>query len=107
MSFRRVLVNVLAILANKVVPWMVGIWFVLTIKDAALAISGENSIADAWVQFTSNIRVSRGFAFLFGACGIVYGLQQRSLRRAEVSELTKKVEKLQSALQNWGNTKSP
>lgn len=94
------LVNVLAILTNKVAPWVVGIWFILTIKEAALAISGENSFSAAWVQFTSNIRVSRGFAFLFGLCGIFYGLQQRTLRRTEIAELTKRIEKLRNVLEH-------
>jgi hypothetical protein len=40
----------------------------------------------AWVELSGNLKVTRGFAFIFGGMGFLYGLQQRRLRLMEQTQ---------------------
>lgn len=98
-GFSRSLLHLTSLAFKYIVPWLLALAVLAALRDAALALSGQNTLFGAWVEFTSNIRVSRGFAFVFGTLGILYGLQQRSHRRAEEQRLTQRIRQLEHRLE--------
>jgi hypothetical protein len=76
-------VHIVALLIQKVLPWILAIVLMTAVRETAYSASGQSRLMDAWRELTQNIKVSRGFALVFGSFGILYGLQQRNLRRAE------------------------
>jgi len=52
------------------------------------------------VELTGRVKATRPFAFLFGALGIAYALQQRNLRRAVEARLARRIPELQPPAMN-------
>jgi hypothetical protein len=91
-------IHLASLLIQKVVPLALAVWLVLLVRDTALSLSGEDTLLAAWISLTSNIRVSRGFALVFGGAGIYYGISQRNLRRAELARATARIAELERRL---------
>ena len=82
----------------SVVPWgllTVALYLLLRVMTA---VSPAQSTAETFISLLSNVSRTRGFAFVFGFCGVVYGLQQRNLRRAEVHRLRARIAALEDRL---------
>ena len=89
--------NVVALTLRYVIPWLgvcVALYLFAGIVAAAL---GSSSISNAWVQLMSNVSRTRGFAFVFGFLGVLYGIQQRNLRPASVTRLRARLTALEHA----------
>jgi hypothetical protein len=54
-------------------------------------VSPAQSAAETLISLLSSVSRTRGFAFVFGFCGVVYGLQQRNLRRTETERLHQRI----------------
>lgn len=80
-------------------PWLLAIGLIFVVRDTALTMTETNSALRAWVEIVANIRVSRGFAFVFGGGCIFYGLQQRKLRRLDRRRLLDRIAALEQRLQ--------
>jgi len=92
-----IIIDLISLSIHKVLPWLLAVWLVIAVRDAAMSLSGEGSLFRAWVELTSNLRVSRGFAFVFGVFGIVYGLRQRSLRETQYRHLSQRISELEAS----------
>jgi len=79
-------VHIISLLVSRVGPWVLAIALIRAVADSALALSGADNLFGAWIQFSTNLKVTRGFAFVFGAVGFVYGVQQRRLRLLEKAQ---------------------
>ena len=90
------LIDFVSLLVSKVVPWLLAIWLVVEVRNTAISLSGKDTLIGAFVELSSNVRVTRGFAFIFGAFGLFYGFKQRTLRRASEQHLRKRVADLES-----------
>jgi len=93
------LIHLTSLCAQFVLPWVLAILLLLVIRDTALALTETESAARAWLSIARNIRVSRGFAFVFGAGCVLYGLQQRNLRRADRRRLLGRIATLERRTQ--------
>ena len=89
------LIHLTSLCIQYVLPWGLSILLILAVRDTALAMTETDSAAKAWVDIAGNIRVSRGFAFVFGAGCVLYGLQQRNLRRADRKRLLGRIATLE------------
>lgn len=85
------LIHLTSLCVQYVLPWGLAILLVLAVRDTALALTETDSVTRAWLDIARNIRVSRGFAFVFGAGCVFYGLQQRNLRRADRRRLLDRI----------------
>lgn len=92
------IIDLVAIAVHRVLPWLLAIGLLMLARNAVSSITGQDTLTGSWLEFTSHIRVSRGFAFVFGGFGILYGLQQRSLRRAEEKRLYQRLAQLENRL---------
>jgi hypothetical protein len=88
-------VHWVSVFVEKVLPWIAAIGLVLAVRSAALALSGQETTLGAWLELTSRVRVSRGFALVFGGLALLYGLQQRNLRRLETRRLAARIAELE------------
>lgn len=50
-------------------------------------LAGAHTIADIGIRFLADVRVSEAIAWIFGASGVGYGAQQRSLRRRDTKQM--------------------
>jgi len=89
------LIHLTSLCIQYVLPWGLAILLILVVRDTALVVTDTDSVASAWLDIARNIRVSRGFAFVFGAGCVVYGLQQRNLRRADRRRLLDRIATLE------------
>lgn len=94
----RRLFHLACLFVQYAMPWLLAIALVVVIRDTALAMTGSDSILRAWVELVSNIRVSRGFAFVFGGACTLYGLHQRKLRRLDRKRLLDRIAVLEQRL---------
>jgi hypothetical protein len=97
------IIDVAAITVHRVLPWLLAIVLLMLVRSTVSSITGQDTLTGAWLEFTSHIRVSRGFAFVFGGFGILYGLQQRNLRRAEERRLFQRLAELENRLESNAN----
>jgi hypothetical protein len=79
-------IHLLSLLISKVLPWVLLIFLIRAVADAAVDLSGAPGVLGAWVELSGNLKVTRGFAFIFGGMGFLYGLQQRRLRLMEQAQ---------------------
>jgi hypothetical protein len=79
-------IHFLSILVSKALPWVLAILLIRAVADAAVSLSGAPNLLSAWVELSGNLKVTRGFAFIFGGMGFLYGLQQRRLRLMEQTQ---------------------
>jgi hypothetical protein len=93
------LIDLASLFVAKVLPWLLAIWLVYAVKEAAASLSGKDTLLGSIVELAGRVRVTRGFAFIFGGLGIFYGLQQRSLRHAAERYLRGRVAELEAKLQ--------
>jgi len=93
------LIHLMSLCIQYVLPWGLGILLVLVVRDTALAMTETDSAAKAWLGIAGNIRVSRGVAFVFGVGSVLYGLQQRNLRRADRTRLLDRIATLEQRTQ--------
>lgn len=93
------LFHLTCLFVQYVMPWLLAIGLIIEIRETALAMTETNSVLRAWVEIVSNIRVSRGFAFVFGGGCTLYGLHQRKLRRLDRKRLLDRIAVLERRLQ--------
>ena len=78
------LIHILSLLASRGIP--LGLWFLILWqfhRTVILVTAGDPAVSP-YLQMVASSTRARGFAFLLGILGVVYGLWQRSLRlRAE------------------------
>jgi len=60
------------------------------------SLSGKSTLADIGVNFLSNIKVSVALAWSAGVGGIIYGVNQRKLRKDTIERLQKRIQELES-----------
>lgn len=73
--------RILLWLIRKTLPWaalLLALWGIL---ETASGLLGKDSMLEVWIAWMGKARVTRLSAIIFGLAGIVYGLQQRVLRR--------------------------
>ena len=92
------LIDLVSGFVQKVAPWLAAVWLVVAVREAAISMGDDESFLGAWIKLTSNLRVSRGFAFVFGIFGTVYGLKQRSLRQTQFLQLSQRISELETSL---------
>ena len=107
MSVREpsVVLKLLTLLINRVFPWVLAIVLVVAVRDAAMDLAKAPSLLAAWVELTGRVKATRPFAFLFGALGIAYGLQQRNLRRAVEARLARRIPELERIIEQHRTTR--
>lgn len=93
------LFHLACLFVQYVMPWLLAIGLIIVVRDTALAMTESNSVLRAWVEIISNIRVSRGFAFVFGGGCVFYSLHQRKLRRLDRRRLLDRIAVLERRLQ--------
>jgi hypothetical protein len=85
-SYILAAIHFLSILVSKGLPWLLAILLIRTVADVAVELSGAPNFVGAWIELSSNLKVTRGFAFIFGGLCFLYGLQQRRLRLMEQAQ---------------------
>jgi hypothetical protein len=96
-------INVFALALRYAVPWLclcVALYLFAGIMAAAFQ---SESGANIWIQLMSNVSRTRAFAFVFGFLGVLYGIQERNLRRTTVKRLRARLNTLEQALTQKSN----
>ena len=57
------------------------------------------SEVSSWPSVLSNVSVVRGLAFVFGIAAVLYGMHERSLRRAEVERFERRISELEQHIE--------
>jgi hypothetical protein len=84
-----------SLLIEKVLPWGLAIVLIREISESARILSGSETLWSAWLEFSSHLRVTRGFAFIFGGMGFLYGFQQQRLRHREEAQFLARISRLE------------
>ena len=93
-----VFVNLFALTIRYAVPWLSLCFALFSIGHIMTLAFDSSSAANTWIQLMSNVSRTRAFAFIFGFLGVMYGIQERNLRRSEVKRLRLRVTVLERAL---------
>lgn len=88
-------VHCVAIFVHKALPWILAVILLHVVAQSALAFSGTDSLVGAWLELTSNMKVTRGFAFIFGGIGLLFGMQQRRIRQLEQAQFSARISALE------------
>ena len=90
--------DVLALAIRRLAPWLVLLCALWLVRDTAARLSGKHSGVELWIMWMSSAKVTRLSAFIFGVAGVLFGLQQRSLRRSEQDRMGRRLEQLEARL---------
>ncbi len=99
--------GLVAVLLDRVAPWLLVCISLLLLERAIAAAARADTAGSVIVFLMSNVKVTRGFAFVFGLAGVIYGLQQRSLRRAEAARQERRIAELEASVQTMRRPESP
>ena len=72
--------DLLSFLVTTILPLLLWLAALYTLRDVLLAATQQRSMLPAWVELMSGLSRARGFGFVFGFLGILYGVQQHWLR---------------------------
>jgi hypothetical protein len=79
----------------RLAPWLALVscfWFVEQTAEHLM----QKPAGAAILQVLSNVRVTRSLAFVFGIAGVLFGLQQRGLRRKAEALYQERIRQLES-----------
>lgn len=79
----------------RLAPWAALVLCFWLIERIAIHLTAQPA-GGAILQVLSNIRVTRSLAFVLGIAGVLYGLQQRNLRRRSELLYQERIRQLQS-----------
>lgn len=65
---------------------------------AVLALAGKYTFADIGISFLSDLTISVSLAWVFGIVGVIYGLQQRKVRKDTVERLQNRIQTLEMSI---------
>jgi hypothetical protein len=86
----------LAVLLEQFARWLPVIIVLVLLKEITHELAGQRSFVDAWLLLMAQAKVTRLFAFVFGFAGVLYGFQQRNLRRSLEKQWQSRLEALES-----------
>ncbi|MEW6351245.1 MAG: hypothetical protein AB1646_19490 [Thermodesulfobacteriota bacterium] len=92
------LIDALASIVNRLIPWAALVFIAHWIYLAILALAGQKTIADIGISFLGSVTVSEALAVVLGGGGIAYGLKQRKLRRDTIERLQARIQDLERRL---------
>lgn len=73
---------------------------------AVQSLSGQTTLADIGINFLANVRVSVAIAWGAGAGGIVYGLNQKKLRKDAIERFHGRIKELETIIDKNRSTSS-
>lgn len=79
----------------RLAPWLALVlcfWFIEQTAEHLI----RKPAGATLLQVLANVRVTRSLAFVFGIAGVLYGLQQRSLRRKSEAVYRARIRQLES-----------
>jgi hypothetical protein len=83
----------------KYVAWVAGIWIAgHYIVQAITALSGHQTDASFVVKILLNLQADRWIAYIVGGGGVVYGWNERRLKRKDIERLSRHTEELEKRL---------
>jgi hypothetical protein len=88
-------VHCASLFIHKALPWILAVILLHVVAQSALAFLGTDSLLGAWLELTSNMKVTRGFAFIFGGIGLLFGMQQRRIRQLEQAQFSVRISELE------------
>ena len=91
--------DLLALLVDRLIPWFLLLVVIVVFRRLAGFLFSDYSTSETWIAIMANVSRTRAFALIFGFFGILYGLQQRSLRRQAVARLSARVRTLEGTVQ--------
>lgn len=80
-------INSAIVLGNNLLKWGGLVLISRYIYYSIDSLAGKTTLADVGISFLGNLEVSITIAWVFGFCGIAYGVWQRKLRRDTVEVL--------------------
>lgn len=92
-------IDLLATALHRILPWILAVWLLASLRATILAVAGPDDLGSVWLQLLSGANRTRGFAFVFGMMGMIYGFRQRDLRHAAVNRLALQIRNLEQRLE--------
>ncbi len=89
------ILDLLSILSYRVAPWALLALVFYFFRQIVIGFEEGRPGLEMWIGIMTNVTRTRIFAFIFGFAGMLYGLQQRNLRRAESERLQKRIAELE------------
>lgn len=89
--------DALAHMVVRMGPWLILLLVLFVLYEIVTSVSGRHGFFEVWLFLMQYMKLIRGFAYVFGAVGIFYGLRERELRRAAVERLTRRVQEMETA----------
>lgn len=93
------LIDLLSQMAHRVLPWLLLVVALYVLQRTVGTLTRQETAAGAWIALMGKAQATRFFAFVFGVCGMLYGLQQRNLRRAAIKRLEARIAKLEALVE--------
>ncbi|MBW8874531.1 MAG: hypothetical protein JF614_06170 [Acidobacteria bacterium] len=97
-QMRFLLVEKGAPVVEVAVRWGIIALIVFFVTDCIKSLAGLQTAATIGIRFLADVRVSEALAWIFGAGGVGYGMQQRGLRRRDTKQMGSRLRKYEKLI---------